>query len=222
MLISSTITPLLSMAALGTFARDSGPQPLTYILVGNVVLSLMFGTLTNLQGHFVYLRIMGTLDYFASLPVRRYAFILAMVLAFLVLSLPALVVTIVVGSLFLGVPLRLSPLILLVVPVCAVSMAGIGTLIGAHAKSPDDSGSTGLLVTAVLLGLGPVLVPPDRLPAIMLLLGRLNPVTYAASALRQTIIGPLNEQIVLDLAVLGTFALVSLFLVGVKMDWRQK
>jgi ABC-2 type transport system permease protein len=34
----------------------------------------------------------------------------------------------------------------------------------------------------VMLGLGPVLIPPDRLPGIMLILGRLSPATYAASA----------------------------------------
>jgi ABC-2 type transport system permease protein len=67
-----------------------------------------------------------------------------------------------------------------------------------------------------------VLIPPDRLPGIMLILGRLSPATYAASALRQALLGPLTEQIVFDLAVLAGVTMVVFLLVGRKMDWRQK
>jgi ABC-2 type transport system permease protein len=222
MIITSMITPLLSMAAFGVFARDSGHESLVYILSGNVVLSLVFGTLDNVQGHFIYLRVMGTLDYFATLPIRRYIFILSVVVAFLALSLPALIVTMIAGSYLLGVALKPSPLILLVIPICATSLAGIGTLIGANAGTPEDSGSIGLLVAAAMLGIGPVIVPPDRLPGILVLLGRVNPATYAASAIRQTLVGPITPQFVLDIAVLLGFSIVSLVLVSAMMDWRQK
>lgn len=78
-----------------------------------------------------------------------------------------------------------------------------------------------LLVTLVMLGLGPVLIPPARLPDVMLILGWFSPATYAASALRQALLGPLTEQIVLDLAVLAGVTVVVFWLVGRKMDWRQ-
>jgi ABC-2 type transport system permease protein len=73
----------------------------------------------------------------------------------------------------------------------------------------------------VMLGLGPVLIPPARLPDVMLILGRFSPATYAASALRQALIGPLTGQIALDLAVLAGVTMVVFWLVGRKMDWRQ-
>ena len=55
----------------------------------------------------------------------------------------------------------------------------------------------------------------------MVTLGRFSPATYAASALRQALLGPLTGQIVLDLAALAGFTAVVLWLVGRKMDWRQ-
>jgi len=73
----------------------------------------------------------------------------------------------------------------------------------------------------VMLGLGPVLIPSARLPDVMLFLGRFSPATYAASALRQALLGPLTGQIFLDLVVLAGVTVVVLWLVGRKMDWRQ-
>lgn len=55
----------------------------------------------------------------------------------------------------------------------------------------------------------------------MLALGRLSPATYAASALRQALLGPLTGQIVVDLVVLAGVTVVVFWLVGRKMDWRQ-
>ncbi len=100
-------------------------------------------------------------------------------------------------------------------------MAGIGALIGSIARTPQEAGSLSLLLTLVMLGLGPVLIPPSRLPDVMLVLGRFSPATYAASALRQALLGPLTGQIFLDLAALTGVAAVVLWLVGRKMDWRQ-
>ena len=221
MVLLGTIAPLGSMVALSVFARDAGPEALAYILTGNVVLALMFENQDKVQSHFVFMRFRGTLDYFATLPIQKYALILAIVASFFLLSLPSLAVTILLGSCLLDIPITFNPVILVVIPLCATSMAGIGALIGSAARTPQESGSLSLLVTLLMVGLGPVIIPPDRLPAIMLLLGRLSPATYAASALRQTLLGPLTGQIVPDLAVLVGFTLVTFWLVGRKMDWRQ-
>ncbi len=221
MIITGALAPLLSIAALGIFARDSGLETLSYILVGNVTLALMFENQGKVSSHFAYMRLTGALYHFATLPIRQSALILATVIAFFLLSLPALAVTAIFGALYLGVPLHPHPLLLIVVPLAAIPLAGIGALIGSSARSPEEAGSLSLVATLVMLGLGPVVIPPDRLPDIMLTLGYLSPATYAASALRQTLLGPVTGRIVPDLIVLmGMIALVF-WLVGKKMDWRQ-
>jgi ABC-2 type transport system permease protein len=221
LLLTATLPPLLSILALGTFARDSGVEALSYVLTGNAVISLMFGNMNNVQGHFAFMRLQGVLDYFATLPIRRAVLILAVVLAFFLLHLPAAVVTILFGSLFLRIPMSVSPIILLVIPMCALSLSGIGALIGVQARTPQEADAWGFLATLIMAGLGPVVIPPDRLPRTLLLLGRLSPATYAASALRQALLGPLTGQIVVDLAVLGGLGAAVFWLVGRKMDWRQ-
>jgi ABC-2 type transport system permease protein len=53
-------------------------------------------------------------------------------------------------------------------------------------------------------------------------IGLLSPATYAASALRQTVLGvPDSLPLALDVAALVAIMLVLLRLVGQRMDWRQ-
>jgi ABC-2 type transport system permease protein len=72
-----------------------------------------------------------------------------------------------------------------------------------------------------MMGLSPVVIPPDRLPDIMRVLGRFSPATYATSALRQALLAPVAAKMALDLAVLVGFAAATFWLVGRKMDWRN-
>jgi len=222
MLITATIAPLGGILGLGLFARDLGPPALAYVLSGNAVLSLLFGTLGSVESHVSFMRFAGALDYFGTLPIRRSLLILAVVLAFLLLSLPSLLVTIALGALVLGLPLALHPAIVLVVPLCALPLAGLGALIGFSVRTPEEGNSMNLLVTFGLTGLGPVIVPPDRLPAVLVLLGRLSPATYAASALRQVLLGPVTGQLLVDSAVLAGFAMVMFWVAGKKMSWRRR
>lgn len=222
MLVTGTLAPVLSTLALGIFARDSGPQALAYVLTGNLVVSLMFGNMGAIESHVSYMRFRGSLEYFATLPVRRAMLILAMLAAFLLLSLPALAATLLVGNWFLKVPLHPHPLTLLVIPLCALPLSGIGALIGAAARTPEESSAIRLVITLLLAGMGPVLIPPEKLAPALIWLGRFSPATYAASALRQALLGPLTGRFWLDLGMLALISAVIFWVVGTKLDWRQE
>jgi ABC-2 type transport system permease protein len=221
MLLSGTVTPLFSLVALGIFARDAGQEALVYVMTGNLVVSLLFGTMNSVQSRVLWLRFQGGLDYFATLPVQRYALVLAMVLSFLLFSLPALAITALVGPLVLDVALNPSILLPLIIPACAVPLAGLGAILGLVGRDPTESGNLTFLLTLLLTALGPVVIPPGRLPGVVLWLGRLSPATYAASALRQTLVGPLTGRLVVDLAVLGGMSALFLWFAGRRMAWRQ-
>jgi ABC-2 type transport system permease protein len=221
MVIVGTLAPVISTAALGLFARASGERTLGYILTGNLVLALMFGTLDKVASNFAFMRFRGMLGYFATLPIHGYSLVAATVVAFFLLSLPTMAVTLVFGVLYLGLNTSISPALLVVLPLAALPLAGVGALIGARARSPEEAGSLSLLLSILLVGFGPVIVPPERLPPVLVLFGFLNPATYAASALRQALLGPLTPRILLDLALLLVLALAVLWLVGRVMDWRR-
>lgn len=213
-LLTGIIAPLLSLMGLGLFARDAGAEAVAYVLTGNVVMALMFENFDRVASNFAYMKAMGTLTYFATLPIQRSLLMLATLFAFFLLSLPATLFTIFFGSWFLAVPLHLSPFIVLVLPLTAVPLAALGAFIGITLPSSAQVGPLTTLISFLLIGIGPVIFPPSRLPTVMQMLGHLSPATYAASALRQTLLGPVTPQLVTDLAVLLFVALTMSHLVN--------
>ncbi|MBN1873956.1 MAG: ABC transporter permease [Anaerolineae bacterium] len=221
-ILSGIVTPLFSLLGLGVFARDSGTEALVYVMTGNVVVSLLFGTMNNVQSRVQWMRFQGGLDYIATLPVHRYAFVLSMVAAFFLLNLPSIIITMALGPWLLNIPITLHPLVVLIVPFCAVPLAGLGAVLGLLGRTQQEAHNLTFLTTLLMTGLGPVIVPPDHLPGFMLVLGRFSPATYASSALRQVVIGPITTRLGFDLAVLGGIAVVSMWWIGRQMNRREE
>lgn len=220
MLLLGIMTPLCSMLAIKFLLTEMGPEDIAYVYCGNVLLSLVFENQNRVGGHFVFMRFHGTLDYFGSLPIRKPTLILGMTVAFLLLSLPSVIVVSVLGAVILDVRLHLHPVLVLVIPVCAMSMSGIGALIGALARTSAEATSLGFFFTLVLSGLGAVIIPAGRLPRWLVEVGVLSPATYASSALRQVMLGPLTT-IVTDLTILIVFGAVTFWLAAQTIGWRE-
>lgn len=221
MVVMGMVVPLFSILALSAFARDGHPQSAAFILTGNLVLVLMFELMGKMTNHFAFMRVKGTLDFFATLPVRKGLLVLAASHSFLLLSLPAIAVTVFVGSLILSIPLTPHPLIILVIPLVALPLANIGALIGLITRTAEEAMAINRVLSLVMVGLGSVLIPPDNISMTMNNIGRVNPATYAASAIRQTLLGPIDTQeFLLDLLILCVFAGISSWLVAKKMKWR--
>ncbi|MEU4802865.1 ABC transporter permease [Actinosynnema sp. NPDC023587] len=221
MVVTGMVTPLLSALAMGALAKGSGPAAIAHVLTGSIVLALMFENQNKVAQNFSFMKQVGTLDFLATLPVHRFMVIVATVLAFFVLSLPALVVTVVAGSALLGVTLSVSPLVVLVIPLCVLSLAGIGAFIGITARTPEEAGSLTLMATILMLFAGPVVLPPDRLPEWLLRLSDFSPSSYAADAVRQVLIGPVTGRLWLDAGVLAALAALALWFTGFKMQWKS-
>ncbi len=222
MLIMGMVFPLASMIAFGVFARDSGTQALTYVFIGNIVMSLMFENVNKVGSNFSFMKRVGSLTYFASLPIQPVCLVLATVLSFFLLSLPSLAATITGGALIFKLSLSVHPLLVLALPFVCAPLAGIGALIGVMMRTPEEAGNLTLIFIMAMLGLGPIMIPPERLPAVILNLSWLSPATYAASALRQVLLGPVTMRIALDFSVLFFLAVIVLWIVSRKMDWRMQ
>ncbi|MEZ4615133.1 MAG: ABC transporter permease [Caldilineaceae bacterium] len=220
-LIAGGLMPLFILFLLGIFAGDSDPNTLAYMLTGNLVIGLLFGTLTRIVNRVEFLRFGGGLDFFATLPVQRFLFVLAMVASFAIFSLPSLVMTLVVGALWLDLPLHLHPLLLLVIPLCTLPLAGVGVMLGLLSRSWGEASSWSFVVSLLFSVLGPVMIPPDRLPDLLIWLGYFSPATYAASALRQVVIGPVTGWLLVDGCALAGMSSCLLWWVEQKMKWHE-
>ncbi|WP_340682644.1 ABC transporter permease [Amycolatopsis coloradensis] len=208
MLVMGIATPALIIFALSAISNDKGGSGAVYIAGGAITLTLMFQNTNRVAQNFAYMKAMGTLDLFRTMPVGLNALTYATVTAFFFLSLPGVVATVVVARLFLGVDLHLS---LAAVPVLLLSswaLAGLGAAIGALCRTPETSSSVSLAMSMALLFLGPVYVPADRLPEWLNVLGYASPSTYATSAIRASFFGYPAGSIWLDMAMLFVFGAV--------------
>jgi ABC-2 type transport system permease protein len=221
MVTTGMIAPMFSIMALGVFARDLGPAALAYVLTGNVVLALMFENMSKMTSRFSFMRVSGALDYYAMLPIQRNLLVLASIFSFFVLSLPAVVFTVVFGAWFLEIGVHPHPAIMLIVPLATLPLSGIGALLGVRTRSVEEALAISRVLVFVLLALGPVVIPSERLPASMVWLGKLSPATYAASALRQVLLGPITGQLPIDLLALIGFSVIAFIWAGRAMQWRQ-
>lgn len=222
MVITGIIGPVIFIVLMGYFAGDEEADKLAYVLSGNVIITLMFTNMSRMTSRFSFMRSVGTLDYYATLPIHRSLVVIAVLLSFFILSLPAIVATIVFGALFLELPIQLHPLLLLVVPLAALSLAGLGAYVGVATRTLEEANTYSQVLLFLFMVVGPVLIPPQNLPAMMRGLGWLSPATYGASALRQTLLGPVTARLWLDGLVLAGFAVVLLLLVDRMMDWRER
>jgi len=221
-LLLGVLAPLIFMGLAAGLAQ-SNTATLGYVLTGNVVLSLLFSTLGNVSNNFSYMRESGTLDYLATLPVQRVALIIATAIAFLLLSLPSTLISLVAGKLLLGLDLVVSPLVLMVLPLIGLTLAGLGALIGVISRSSQEAGSVSLVMQMVLVVFGPVFVPDQSLSPLIRTVSLLSPATYAASALRQTLLGvPDRIPLWVDVLALIALTLALLWLAGQRLDWRGK
>lgn len=215
------IAPLIFTIMIGAMAQTATDETVAYWLTGNIILSLMFTNLSRMANRFAFMREVGSLDYFATLPIHRSALVTGVLSSFFLISLPAVVATILFSGYYLDIHFQLHPLIVLVLPLVGVALAGTGAFIGVTARSQDEAVTYGQVVSLLLLILGPVMIPPDRLPPILQIVGWFSPATYGGSALRQVLLGPLTWRFVLDVAALIAITAGFLWLVGRRMDWRQ-
>ncbi|WP_176955624.1 ABC transporter permease [Sinosporangium album] len=220
--VTGVVAPVMMLLAIGLPAKQYGTGGLAYVLVGSVVMSLMFQNQNQVAHNFAFMKAMGTLDYFATLPIHRAIVVVGTVSAFFLLSLPALGVTLLLGALFLGVPLAVDPVALLVVPLCALPLAGVGALIGLLAPGPQDVGPIALVTTMAMLFVGPVILPPDTLPDWLMAVSHVSPTNYAASAIQQVLVGPVTGRLWVDVGVLAALTAVVLWVVGRKVPWHAR
>jgi ABC-2 type transport system permease protein len=215
MLVTGTASPLLATLMLGTVGRSGGRLALGHVFTGALVMGLLFENQNKVAGNFAFMKEAGTLTHFKAMPVRRYLVVMATVTAFFVLSIPAFLCNLAFGAWFLEVPLHVSPWLIVTVPACAASLAGIGAVIGVAARSPEEASSITLLLSLGMLCLGPVMIPRQQLPDPMQQISIFSPATYASSALRQTLLGSVSPSLLLrDIMILMMTAFLSLLICG--------
>ncbi len=217
--INGLLVPLTALFFLKAAAGDSAASN-EFLVSGNIIISLIFTTMYGTSARFAFMRTFGVLDYYATLPVSKILLVLAVNGGFLLLTLPSALLTILIAQL-LGLKFSLNIFFFLIVPLASFSLSAVGAFVGVAAPNFDTANTITAILQFAFMGCGPVLIPAERLPDFLNIIGHFLPSTYAADALRRSLSNNFDLTFVLDLTFLVMFDLLAMLFVARKMEWRR-
>ncbi len=223
LLIFSLVLPL---AMVFGFARIGGMTldrtRLLYVISGSAIFAATNDGLYGLAVRIGSMKQSGRLVYYMSLPISKVAFVIAVVLARLMLTLPGMIAPILFGAWLYGINLEFNLWIVLVLPLTALTMSAAGMALGSLLDELELIQIIVNLLLFVLITMAPVFTPVDALPVPLQLLGYCLPPTYAADAMRHILNGEITPAFYNDLAVLALMAGISFVILSRWLRWRLK
>ncbi|MFE5493722.1 ABC transporter permease [Streptomyces virginiae] len=179
------------------------------VVAGSSVLVVAFVALNLLAQYFGQLRAGGGLDHYATLPVPPASVVLGAAAAYASFTLPGTLVTAVFGCLLFGLPMGGLWILAAVVPLAGAALAGLGAALGLLAPRQELATLAGQLGMSAALLLG--VLPPERMPALIVWARDLLPSTYGVEAFARTFEPePDWAAVALDLGVCAAVGVVSL------------
>ncbi|MFE1900346.1 ABC transporter permease [Streptomyces yangpuensis] len=179
------------------------------VVAGSSVLVVAFVALNLLAQYFGQLRAGGGLDHYATLPVPPASVVLGAAAAYASFTLPGTLVTAVFGCLLFGLPMGGLWILAAVVPLAGAALAGLGAALGLLAPRQELATLAGQLGMSAALLLG--VLPPERMPAVIVWARDLLPSTYGVEAFARTFEqSPDWAAVAFDLGVCGAVGVVSL------------
>lgn len=109
---------------------DSGYM--TYVLSGNIIMSLVTGTMLTLGQELGFLKDVRGFDYYASLPLYKVQLITAYLIRATIITIPSIMILIAVGKIAFNVQIVIHISLFVIVFLSGMSLAGLGAFIGIY------------------------------------------------------------------------------------------
>jgi ABC-2 type transport system permease protein len=200
----------------------SDRESLLFILSGAAIFAVATQGVVTLSFKIGEMKKEGMLVYYASLPINKSAFVMAVVLSSMLISLPGMVLPILAGPVLYGVGFEFNLWVLLLLPLCALSLSAVGMTLGSAIPSLELTSVLTNILIFVMLFAAPVFIPWASLPLPLQLFAYLLPPTYAADALRMALSGDTGPAFLLNVGVLVAMTIVSFWGLTRWLRWRTK
>lgn len=216
------IFPLAMLVFLRLVGAIEDPAQALYMTAGNGVIVLVMGPMQSLSNDLAIARQRNDLEYFAALPFSKLQLVLAYGAVSSLATIPATLLALTVGALWLSFPVSFNPLIVVVMVTAALSMAGVGVFMGVIARNIHHANMLNTLGMVLVMFVSPMYIQYENMPVVLQWTSRLLPPSYAADGLRAALAGSWGWDLWFNVLMLALFASVLLTLATRKLDWRAE
>lgn len=190
-----------------------------YMVTGNIVMSLVTGTMLTLGQELGLLKQIRGFDYYAVLPIRKIYLIIAYLVRATLTTIPSILVLMFIGKYILKLPIVFHVSFIVIVLLSGISLSALGAFIGMYSKDSEQASIFTQVIQPLIVYCAPVFVPSEQMPQMIKYISYMIPTTHVANALRSSFNGQFDWK---SIGILVIFSIVSIILVEFKMDWRQK
>lgn len=187
------------------------PTIALYFATGAPTLSILIIGLNVVPQETSQGRTSGRLDYISALPVRRVAPMLSEVFFWLLMQLPATLVTLLLANAKFSIHLHIGGLLFLAMALVSLTAASVGYAL-AIAMPPTVANQVTAFLGIALLLYSPINFPLSRLPDWLQTVHRVLPVTYMADVVRGSLTGKYDVNAALAFGVVSAWCLAGLAL----------
>ena len=219
-LVGAIIQPLLWLVIFGTGLGSiiepgmvSGANYQQFLFPGILVMTILFSSL-----YFgLYIILDKRIDFLKEVlvaPLHKSTMFFGKALGGSTDGLLQAVILMVLGAIFFGIHYSIVSvfLIFVILMLLLLAVTSLGLAIGSLMESPEGFGLISSFVIFPLFFLSGALFPLTKLPLWLKVIVIINPGSYAVDALRTVLLGISNYGLVVDMAVLIVFAVVTIMI----------
>lgn len=189
-----------------------------YIITGNMVMSLVTGTMLTLGQELGLLKQIRGFDYYATLPIRKIFLITAFITRSTLTTIPSMLILLLAGRFLLNINIIFHPSLIIVLLLSGYSLSALGGFIGLYSRDVNQASMMTQIIQPIIVYVAPVFIPIEYMPKTINLISYIIPTKYVAQALRASCIGVFDYK---SIIILLLFCIVSVILIEFKMDWRN-
>ena len=191
----------------------------SYNMIPGLIAIILFQTATSLTAlAIVKERERGTIEQLIVTPIRNWELILAKIIPYIFVSFVNMIVILLVGTIWFGVPIRGSlTLLFLLTGLYLLPTLGLGLLISTYARTQQQAQLMTMPIMLPSFMLSGFIFPISTLPVFLQFIGNLLPLTYFIYILRSVVIKGVGlDLIVPQTTALAIFAFVLLGLASLR------
>ena len=194
-----------------------------YNIVPGLIAMILFQTATSLTAlSIVRERERGTIEQLIVTPIRSWELVLAKIIPYVLVSFADMILILLIGTLWFGVPIRGSLLLLFAMTgLYLLPTLGMGLLISTFARTQQQAQMMTMPIMLPAMMLSGFIFPVASLPIFLQLVGEIFPITYFIVILRSIAIKGVGIEMFMPQAIaLSIFSVVLLGLAALR--FRKK